>query len=160
MADRIAVMEDGVLQQYGRPAELRERPANLFVATFLGEPPTNALPGTVQTGAVRLGREGEHRFALSGVDLPPDGTEIVLGVRPHHLRLGRGGWRASVVSNQWLGDQAHVVLDFTGHLLVAVAQHRVPVRAGSEVPFGFEPTDTLLFDAASGRAVLHGGRPA
>jgi multiple sugar transport system ATP-binding protein len=157
MADRIAVMEAGVLQQYGTSAELRDRPANLFVGTFLGEPPMNVMPAVVHGDGLRL-RDGDPapQVPLPGIALPPPGTEVVLGVRPHRLALGGGGLRATVVSNTWLGDQAHVALDFGGRMLVAVSHQRVPARSGTELPVGFAPEDTHLFHGASGRALLHG----
>ena len=158
MADRIAVMEGGVLQQYGTAAELRDRPANLFVATFLGEPPMNALPGVIEGSAVLLHGGDGLRAALPGLDLPPPGTEVVFGVRPHSVVLGEGDWSGSVVSNHWLGDEAHVALDVGGRLIVAVAHQRVAARTGSVIPVGFKPGSMHLFDAPTGRALMHGGR--
>lgn len=160
MADRIAVMEEGVLQQYGSGAELHARPANLFVATFLGEPPMNGMEAVAKPGGVRLTGEDKLTFALPGASLPSPGTKVVLGVRPHRIVLGSGEWRASVVSNHWLGDQAHVALDMGGRLLVAVSHQRVAAVIGQEVPLGFAPEDTHLFDAASGKTLLHGLDPA
>jgi multiple sugar transport system ATP-binding protein len=160
MADRIAVMEGGVLQQYGTAAELRDRPANLFVATFLGEPPMNAMPGTVEGDGVRLQGEDGLRAALPGLALPAAGTEIVLGVRPHAVVLGRGDWRGTVISNHWLGDEAHVALDVGGRTVVAVAHQRVAARSGSVVPLGFTPGNMHLFDAETGHALMHGANPA
>jgi multiple sugar transport system ATP-binding protein len=158
MADRIAVMEGGVLQQYGPGAELRERPDNLFVATFLGEPPMNALPGRVEPDGLRLAI-APAALALPGVKLPPPGTEMVLGVRPHRIVLGQGVLRGTVISNQWLGDQAHVVLEAGDKIVVAVAHRRVSVRAGESIPWSFAPADAHVFDAASGRALTHGVTP-
>ena len=155
MADRIAVMEGGVLQQFGSLEELRERPANLFVATFLGEPPMNALPAVVEPGGVRL--EGGGHLALPGGELPAPGRRVVLGVRPHHLRLGDGEWNARVITNRWLGDQAHLALEFAGQTIVAVAQTRVPVRQGDALDVGVAHGGTHLFDADSGAALMHGG---
>jgi multiple sugar transport system ATP-binding protein len=160
MADRIAVMEGGVLQQYGAAAELRDRPANLFVATFLGEPPMNALSATVQPGGLALEDAPGVALPLSGVPLPAPGTNVVLGLRPHRLRLGEGALFGTVISNQWLGDQAHVVLAMREKILVAVTHARVPVRVGERVPFGFLPADAHVFDSASGCALAHGVRPA
>lgn len=156
MADRIAVMEGGVLQQYGPGAELRNRPANLFVATFLGEPPMNALPGMAAGGGVTLDDAPGAAIALPGVPLPPPGTKLVLGVRPHRLHIGGAGLAGTVLSNQWLGDQAHVVLELGDKIVVIVAHARVPVRAGERVAFGFGPADAHIFDAATGRALAHG----
>jgi multiple sugar transport system ATP-binding protein len=156
MADRIAVMEAGELQQYGSPSLLREEPANLLVATFLGEPPMNALPATVRSGGVQLDDVSGDGLPLPGVVLPAPGTNIVLGVRPHRLMLGQGALQGQVISNQWLGDQAHVVIALGSRILVAVAHQRVAVRVGETVPFGFGPEHAHIFDAASGRALAHG----
>ena len=160
MADKIAVMEGGVLQQYGAPDELRDAPANLFVATFLGEPPMNAMNGVVAEGGVVLDDLPDRTVKLPGMPLPAPGTRIVLGVRPHRVRLDADTLPGSVVSNQWLGDQAHVVLELGGRIVVAVSHHRVPVRAGDAHGWGFDAADAHLFDAASGRAIAHGARPA
>jgi len=160
MADRIAVMEGGVLQQYGAAAELRDRPANLYVATFLGEPPMNAFSATVQAGGLRLADAPDTPLPLAGVPLPAAGDNVVLGVRPHRIRLGEGALSGTVISNQWLGDQAHVVLEMADKIVVTVAHQRVAVRIGERVPFGFAPADAHIFDAATGRALAHGTRTA
>ena len=156
MADRIAVMEGGVLQQFAAPAVLRDRPENLFVATFFGEPPMNAMPGSVAEGGVRLDGEDRPFADLGGLELPPAGSAVVLGVRPQHLRLGEQGWQASVVSNHWLGDEAHLALDLGGRRIVAVSPVRVAARVGETVGVTVPPEHVHLFDAATGNALLHG----
>jgi multiple sugar transport system ATP-binding protein len=158
MADRIAVMEGGVLQQYGAPAELRDRPTNLFVATFLGEPPMNALPGRVQPDGLHLADAPGIVVTLPGVALPAAGANVVLGVRPHHIELGQGVLRGNVISNQWLGDQAHVVIELREKIVVAVSHTRVGVRAGEAVTFGLAPEHAHIFEGQSGRALAHGTR--
>ena len=156
MADRIAVMEGGVLQQFAAPSELRDRPENLFVATFFGEPPMNALAGTVASGGVELAGADRPFVDLRGYALPPPGQDVVVGVRPQHLRLGGEGWQATVVSNHWLGDEAHVALDLGGRLLVAVSPVRVAARTGSTLGVVAPSEHVHLFDAASGNALMHG----
>ena len=153
MADRIAVMEAGVLQQFGALSELRDRPANLFVATFLGEPPMNALPAVAEAGGARL--TSGLTLPVGGT-LPPAGARLVVGVRPHHLVLGEGPWRATVTANRWLGDQAHVALDLAGQPVVAVAHDRVAAPVGAEMPLGIAPGGIHLFDADTGAALRHG----
>ncbi len=156
MADKIAVMEGGVLQQYGAPDELRNAPANLFVATFLGEPPMNAMAGVVAAGGVVLDDVPGRTLPLPGMPMPAAGTRIVLGVRPHRLRLDADALPGVVVSNQWLGDQAHVVLEIGARIVVAVSHHRVPLRVGEALSWGFDASDAHLFDATSGQAIAHG----
>ncbi len=160
MADRIAVMEGGELQQYGPSLDLRRRPANLYVATFLGEPPMNALAGVAQSDGIVLDDSAGALLALPGVRLPKPGTRIVLGLRPHRLHLGQSGLGGRVISNQWLGDQAHVVLELGEKIVVIVAHARVAVRVGERVSFGFAPEDAHVFDEATGRALSHGAQPA
>ncbi|MDA8251000.1 MAG: ABC transporter ATP-binding protein [Rhodospirillales bacterium] len=160
MADRIAVMEGGVLQQFGPSAALRDRPGNLFVATFLGEPPMNALPARVQPDGLRLVDAPDHLLALIGVPLPHTAANVVLGIRPHHIRLGTGALHGSVISNQWLGDQAHIVIEMHEKVIVAVSHVRVPVRVGENVAFGFGAEHTHIFDSQTGAALAHGTQRA
>ncbi len=156
MADRIAVMEGGVLQQYGAPDTLRDVPANVYVATFLGEPPMNAMNAVVTPAGLALDDAPGHPVQLPGMPMPPEGAAVVLGVRPHKIVLGIGALTGTVVSNQWLGDQAHVVLELGPRVIVAVAHHRVAARVGETMLFGFSPDDAHLFDGASGHALAHG----
>jgi ABC-type sugar transport system ATPase subunit len=127
MADRIAVMEAGVLQQFGSPADLRERPANLFVGTFFGEPPMNTLPGRATAqGFEALDEAGAVALRIPA-PLPPGiepGRDVVLGLRPHRLHLGTGAFQGEVVSNQWLGDQAHVAIEAAGRMLIGIHPER------------------------------------
>jgi len=87
LADRIAVMRLGVLQQAGSPRELFERPANRFVAGFIGSPAMNFLDGRLDASGFVL---GDVRFALGDVSGAERGIDCVLGVRPHELRVLRG----------------------------------------------------------------------
>ena len=165
LADRIAVMEGGVLQQFASPSDLKDKPANLFVATFIGEPPMNIFDAGIATGGDR------YRFAVDGdlsVDVAAGGIapavrdalrgrdRVRLGLRPHKVRLGSGAFRARVLSNQWLGDQTHVAAEVAGRLMVAVAHERIPARVGTQIPFTFSARDLHVFDMATGEAVSHG----
>ena len=114
----------------------------------------NALPGEATADGVRL-KAGGMALRVAGTP-PPPGTPVVLGVRPHHVRLGAGEWTGAVISNRWLGDQAHVALDVAGATVVAVAHERVPAAVGASVPLSAAPGGIHLFDRESGRALLHG----
>jgi multiple sugar transport system ATP-binding protein len=173
LADRIAVMEQGELQQYGTPAEIKERPSNLFVASFIGEPPMNIFEAKVKAGAngfviESFGPAGATAFLLH---LPAVGAAAALqdrlsadrpcriGIRPHRLVIGDDSAPDShgrIVSNHWLGDQTHLALDIGGCTVIGVADKPIEARLGDTLPVRF-PLDALhLFDAESGRALLHG----
>ncbi|MDX1606411.1 MAG: ABC transporter ATP-binding protein, partial [Candidatus Competibacterales bacterium] len=178
LADRIAVMEGGELQQFGSPEDLRERPANLFVASFIGEPPMNLLAARVATDggpgieALDGAQRPLFRIALDAGALPPgadsvltDGRRIHLGIRPHRIRFaapqqaGETRFHGRVTSNQWLGDQTHVGLELGDQLLIGVSDGDIDAPLDATVEFGL-PLDALhLFDADDGRALLHGLQP-
>ena len=88
MATHIAVMNAGVIQQFGAPDEIYERPANLFVAGFIGSPPMNLIPATLQGGTATTA-EGVavNLTAYPFTARPADGTPIILGLRPEHFHL-------------------------------------------------------------------------
>jgi multiple sugar transport system ATP-binding protein len=164
LADRIAVMEQGVLQQFATPAALKEEPANLFVASFIGEPPMNILGVRLVDGGLAVespdGRPAFH-IALAApmaARLAPHARNgLRLGIRPHRVRVGDPrGLPATVVSNQWLGDQTHLALDLAGCFLVVVAHGRIASAVGEQVPVGLPLAAMHVFDAGTGRALVHG----
>lgn len=169
LADRIAVMEGGRLQQYATPAELKARPANLFTGTFIGEPPMNVFEAVaeISQGEVRLDLGAGNVLAYPASEISGDVTallartpRLVVGIRPHALLVGTGTIRAKVVACQWLGDQTHVATDVGGRIAVSVAHERVTLRPGSEVTLSVAASDLHLFDPASGKAIAHGGQLA
>jgi multiple sugar transport system ATP-binding protein len=168
LADRIAVMEEGVLQQFANPKELRERPANLFVATFVGEPPMNVFEASVINADTIsfVVREGPT-LTYSSSEMPQSVRAAIgrrkkatIGVRPHGVRLGAGTNKARVVSNQWLGDQSHLATEVAGRLMVAVSHFPIAVRAGETVSYRIAAGDLHVFDAGTGVAISHGLAPA
>jgi multiple sugar transport system ATP-binding protein len=162
LADRIAVMEKGVLEQLATPAELKERPATLFVASFIGEPPMNIFKARVQREAiVALDERGDAAFEVAvpaGIAQLAEGQSLWLGVRPHRIRLGDGpgAVRGIVASNHWLGDQSHLGIEVGRNLLIAVAHGVVDAPIGSEI-VAMLPAESLhLFDGETERALFHG----
>lgn len=170
LADRIAVMEQGVLQQYATPAELRDAPANLFVASFIGEPPMNIFRARVVDGqgapaVAVLGDGGVERFRIG---LPPHlnaltgARDVYLGIRPHRVLLGEGpeALTGTVVSNHWLGDQTHLSINIGGDPLTVVAHSRVAAPAGTQLPVRLPVGSMHLFDADTESVVFHGSSVA
>ena len=168
LADRVAVMEGGVLQQMANQTELKERPANLYVATFIGEPPMNVFDAKVEIGErVRfIVKDGPaldfsaNAFSQAARVAIARRARAVIGVRPHDIRLGAGDNAARVVSNQWLGDQSHLALDVAGKLMVAVAFDQVNASRGEIMRYEVSSAKLHVFDADSGKAVSHGAEAA
>ena len=156
LADRIAVMEDGVLQQFASEKELKNRPVNLFVASFIGEPPMNLLETEVATadGGFRLTVGSDIAFQIAGGSLDQAAQQALghskrvrVGIRPQKIAVGTGDVRVRVVSNQWLGDQSHVAGECAGNLLIAVTPNRIAARPGDVVSFALEPRHLHIFGA-------------
>lgn len=165
LADRIAVMEASRLMQFATPAELRERPANLFVAGFIGEPPMNLVEAEVVDGGSSPRVIAQAAGPALTLDLPqaaglPPGQKLWLGLSPRYLSVGQGPHCAEVVVNQWLGDQTHLALEVEGLALTAVSTEAVDAVPGEVVPFTVEPRGMHLFDRKNGQAIYHGGREA
>jgi multiple sugar transport system ATP-binding protein len=136
MGDRIAIMRDGVLQQIGPPQDVYERPANLFVAGFIGTPPMNIIPARVAAGA-------------AGGML--DGT--VIGVRPEHLSFGAGGaLPATVTLIESLGHERNIGCRLEDGTLVILRQdvHVAAPHVGESVRLSMASDHQHVFDRESG----------
>ncbi|MEY4984343.1 MAG: hypothetical protein RIR62_2609, partial [Pseudomonadota bacterium] len=148
MADKIVVMQGGRIEQVGPPLELYDRPANTFVASFIGSPSMNMIDGVVQGGAVIAGG--------ASLPLPPalkvaEGREVIYGIRPEALGVAAAGLTGTVAVVEPTGSETHVVLRIAGRELVAVFRDRVTFRPGDSLTVA--PTDAAavhVFDKASG----------
>jgi len=152
MADRIAIMSAGRLQQVGTPQDVYEAPANLFVAQFIGTPPMNTLPGTVA-----LSDGGPATVDVGGgrVPVPPglttslgDGQPVVVGIRPEHLTVvPEGPVEQQVRAVEWLGHEC-LVFGAVGEAPVVVRQTGMAtVAAGGTARLAVDPDQVHLFDA-------------
>jgi len=143
MGDRIAVMNHGRLEQVGTPEELYERPANLFVAGFIGSPSMSLVP-----------------LARLALELPAAPADAVVGVRPEHARLWDGSdgllgpLEGEVAYVEALGRETFLGVDSgaDARFVVSVAG-RASAQPGERVRFGLAPGGLLLFDGDSGRAL-------
>jgi multiple sugar transport system ATP-binding protein len=147
MADRIAIMRGGALQQVGPPRVVYEDPANAFVAGFLGSPSINWVDVTARDG--RMEGAGSVWHAPAGL-----GSRAALraGVRPENVRMSGAGVaiEAVVVMNEPLGAETHVLLDATGTRIRAkVTGFDAPPR-GTAVRVFVADADVLWFDRATG----------
>jgi multiple sugar transport system ATP-binding protein len=159
LADRIVVMNDGVIQQIGSPDEVYERPRNMFVASFLGNPPINYLSGAIESESGKLFfRRGALRVALPDGMLPPSGgasSDVVLGIRPEDVTsLGpsRDGavLRGLVDSVLPIGSDRFLGLKVEGSDVFVRVEKQSHHREGETVAFALLPERLHLFDQTSG----------
>jgi multiple sugar transport system ATP-binding protein len=148
MADKIVVMQGGRIEQVGAPLELYDRPANTFVAGFIGSPAMNMAPGVVRDGAVEL--EDGTRLPLPRGPTLADGREVTYGIRPEHLSTGATGLSGTVAVVEPTGSETHVVLRAGGRDVVAMFRDRVSFKPGDSLTFVPDAGKVHLFDQASG----------
>ncbi len=154
MADCIAVLNEGRVEQIGEPLELYDRPENLFVAQFIGSPEMNVLDGTMRRrDAAAWVEAAGARWPLPGAAQGgQDGQPVKYGVRPEHLALGDGGPVASeAVVVEPLGAGTELIVKVGEVPLVVIAHGRANARPGDSLPLAPDPLHTHLFDAASGK---------
>ncbi|MGQ3413400.1 ABC transporter ATP-binding protein [Natrinema sp. LN54] len=161
MGDRIAVLDQGELQQVGTPLECYHEPNNLFVAGFIGEPSMNFFDGTLEGDALVT---DDFKYPLSAeldADLE-DGTDLVLGIRPEDIRIsdrgtGDRGFEADVSVVEPMGNENIVHLRFDGATaaeeFIATTEGVPTVSGGDRVTVEFPEEAIHLFDAESGVAV-------
>jgi multiple sugar transport system ATP-binding protein len=150
MADKIVVMRDGVVEQQGAPLDLYDRPANTFVAGFIGSPAMNLLPGTA--------RAGRHVEFASGASLPlppnaraEDGQPVLYGIRPEHCAPASQGLPVEVIVVEPTGADTQLYCKLDGKDFTAVVRDRTSVHPGERVMLQPDLARTHLFDASTGR---------
>ncbi|MGI4718273.1 MAG: ABC transporter ATP-binding protein [Janthinobacterium lividum] len=153
LATRIVVMQGGRIQQIGTPGEVYERPANRFVAGFLGSPSMNFVEGQLD-GTLDVQRRftaGALSLALAPDCLAPPGA-VTLAVRPEDIHLSPAGpLQATVTLVEPMGNHQVVWLDCGGHALSSIVHDPRPLASGQAVRFAIDVARVSLFDPASGR---------
>ncbi|MBD0334650.1 MAG: ABC transporter ATP-binding protein [Cyanobacteria bacterium Co-bin13] len=158
MGDRIAIMNQGQIQQVAAPLELYQRPANRFVAEFIGSPTMNFL--TVQVQSPSLLIHPKFRLSISSewdeVLKPYDGRTVTLGIRPEHLSLGPPAPKnleGEVSRVEALGSETYLSVQFEGETLQARIGPDHAVRLGDSVWLAIAADKVHLFDPDSGRSL-------
>jgi multiple sugar transport system ATP-binding protein len=168
LGDKVAVMKDGIVQQFGTPKEIYNNPANLFVASFIGSPPMNFIP-------LRLSRDAGGWRALleSGQDrceLPLnladadslEGREVLLGIRPEQISIGAQdslpSLRAEVQVIEPTGPDTMIFVSLNQTKVCGRLAPDAAPSPGESLTLQFEPDKVLLFDAQTGErlGVAHG----
>lgn len=160
LGDKVAVMKDGIVQQFGTPKEIYNNPANLFVASFIGSPPMNFIP-------LRLTRQADGWRALleSGQDrceLPLnladgqslEGREVILGIRPEQISIGTeadlSSLRAEVQVIEPTGPDTMIFVSLNQTKVCCRLAPDAAPNPGESLTLQFEPEKVLLFDAQTG----------
>ncbi len=155
MADRIVVLNAGEISQTGAPLELYHKPANTFVAGFIGNPRMNMLPVTcksVSDAGVEVEYKGQTTVVPVNGRTDLVGQPLTLGIRPEHIQIGTSDLSMSVVPTviERLGAQtvAYASLDGQGENFCAMLPGSAAIRVDEKVPVGIAAADCHLFDAS------------
>ena len=151
MADRIAVMRDGDIEQIGSPIDLYDDPRNLFVAGFIGSPTMNIIPGEIDDGVFMA--SGGFRIAGASPAIPRDRKAVVCCVRPHKVELGESGTPARVVVVEPTGGETQVVVRLGEHSVVCLLRDRTAAQPGDQVRLRVDANDLYFFDRESGQRI-------
>src|SRR3954470_13221499 len=146
MADRIAVMNEGRIEQLGEPLELYDRPANLFVAQFIGSPAMNVFEGSYGDNFVEaLGA----RWPVSGARAAPS-QRVKYGIRPEHIDLAGAGIAAEVVVVEPMGAETELLVKVADQTLTVMSHGRSSIGPGARAFLSPRVENVHLFDAATG----------
>jgi multiple sugar transport system ATP-binding protein len=154
MADKIVVMHDGAVEQIGSPLELYDRPANLFVAGFIGSPAMNFIAGRLEGGEPpTLATASGVKVPLSNAPQAALDSEVIMGVRPEHVSLGGPqAMSAQIMVIEPTGYETQVIAKFAGQDMTCVFRERLNGRPGDRIGLTFEGP-LHFFDAQTGAAI-------
>lgn len=151
MADRIVVMNHGVVEQIGTPLELYDSPANQFVGSFIGSPSMNLLKGKIKTGrSPSFVTDDGISFPLKQVPKSYGGGEVTFGIRPEHLQLDPKGKNAEITVVEPLGSETQLFAKLGSQKAVGIFRERLKLRPGDRVGFKAEASSVHLFDGKTG----------
>ncbi len=162
LADRIAIMKSGQLQQLGSPREVFQRPANTFVASFIGSTPMNLFEGTVDGSSVLIAGNPVP-LPSSAVGQVVQGQVVTWGARPEYLRLHTEAQAialpGTVTVSENLGAAILISVEIGEHLLRVIVDEDIEPALGTPVWITSEPRRTLLFDEDGVRIAASEGTP-
>lgn len=162
LADRIVILRDGYVQQIGSPIEVFERPANRFVAGFIGNPPINMFSGVMQVnGGESSVRVGEMLLPAPGNPGLQDGAKVEIGIRPDSIRLAseqvpgadHAALSGTVMLSEVLGGQSLLQFATSGNTMIAELPGRVILPTDETAELSVDVSRMLFFDPGSGEAI-------
>ena len=165
LADRIVVMRDGYIEQIGRPIELFEKPANTFVAGFIGSPPMNLIPARIISKESRLLMDFQGKLHIPIPERKDaaisDGMDIIMGIRTEDFTIDSGtngfppDWmvEGTVEVVEPLGGETNMHMDINGIKFTAKSEGRRTIEVGSRLKLALNLEHLHIFDAASTQSV-------
>ena len=150
MADKIVVMHDGIVEQMGAPLELYDKPANLFVAGFIGSPAMNFMKGKIQGG--KFVSDGGVSFPVNGGGAS-EGRSVTYGMRPEHLKISPDGAPAQIIVIEPTGSETQVVAKMGGQDVVCLLRERINAKPGETIKLAPDPNLAHLFDNETGKRI-------
>jgi multiple sugar transport system ATP-binding protein len=151
MADKIVVMNHGRIEQAGAPLELYDRPANLFVAGFIGSPAMNMLAGRIKDGKFIDG--GGTHWPLPPAYAGREGAEVIYGIRPEHLRLDPNGIQARIQVVEPTGSETQVTLRIGEISVMGAFRERIAAIHGDVLAVSPDLALVHIFDKATGQRI-------
>jgi multiple sugar transport system ATP-binding protein len=150
MADKIVVMNAGLIEQIGSPLELYDRPNNVFVATFIGSPSMNLLKGTYNTRSNSFVSEHGDAQRLAVRPNATDGQIITLGIRPEHIDISNSGLEATITVVEPTGAETVAFLNYGDAEIVALLRERLELGVGETVKLKLNKEKLHVFDSVNG----------
>ena len=172
LADKIAVMENGDLKQLASPYEISAKPSNVFVASFIGEPPMNILRAKINkfNNTLKFEILNEKNEKTSSINFSNESIQkenlnklandqlITLGIRPHKIFFNQKDsnfdGKASSSSYHWLGDQVHIGIEINGSSIIGVADRNF--EPSSDVKLNFPLESINIFNLETEEVILNG----
>jgi len=153
LADRIAVMKDRVIQQLGTPREIFERPANRFVASFVGSPSMNFIAGRLRLDGGPTFKAGDFELPLASYPFAaaPHEGEVELGIRPEHIETAAGGRALPIEMVEPMGSDVLAWSLLGGTPLSLRLPAETAPRVGDQVAVAIPPAKVNLFDSSGQR---------
>ncbi len=163
LSDRIAVIKDGILQQFDTPMNIFHNPANEFIAAFIGDPPMNIMDATIQktSSGFQFSIQAEEPIHIPvPAQFYPviyDGMKIRLGIRPTEILidddLNAESTAISVAAYEDLGDEHHLHFRLKEQYLTLITQNPKEFHPGESVKLSFKAKSTLIFDVNTGKRI-------
>lgn len=163
MADRVTVLDKGVIRQVATPQELYNQPADVFVAGFVGSPPMNLIPGYIKSEDGRtyfVEKEARFKFEVEAFAKRVVDEGVILGIRPEHLNVftqddGAGGRGISslVYVQEPLGSVQYLSLDISGLKVLSQVDASMKVSINQTVYCRFDPDKAFFFSARTGKRI-------